>query len=451
MQLCAASNSQQFQQMEQFRNFLGAQLKEKTGSSDVTTQDDYETSDIPIISTRSSLHEQAIELTRLALHGCEIGERIAISHQKRPCFKKIDSLCARMKQDLLRADGVLANINSQGIAWAVKDFIFVLTRIINGWNIIKGYANNQSTADSLNKVRSALSPTFNESFFKWQEATLEFLNDLIQSFVNLDQLIQIKRHPGKNDSSVFSSSDYNCNTSNTSSTDDSSNNSYSSLNISKQEEKSLVVDNSEEAQVQHMENGTYFKTGVYNPIKAESMPDKSGHQTSPQTGLKSNQVLLSRPDLVQSVTLITGYQRQTFNANNTLKQASNSGKLEKDILKRHLLHKIENFKNGEYFFSSKFINNYFPDFCKVVPNFIDLRSIILKTQLNEYDNIYEIVQDLRQIVDSARIYLNQNPQKFLTEYMFAFERELEAILADDIFSKLDFSGITEAPTDSFNN
>jgi hypothetical protein len=74
----------------------------------------------------------------MALRGCEVAEQLANNHKKRPCFKKIDSLCARMKQDLVRPDNVLANINSQGIAWAVKDFIFVFTRIINAWLIIKG-------------------------------------------------------------------------------------------------------------------------------------------------------------------------------------------------------------------------------------------------------------------------------------------------------------------------
>lgn len=60
-------------------------------------------------------------LTHVALHGSEIAEKLAFNHRNRPCFKKIDSLCARMKQDLIRPDGVLPNINSQGIAWAVKD------------------------------------------------------------------------------------------------------------------------------------------------------------------------------------------------------------------------------------------------------------------------------------------------------------------------------------------
>jgi len=66
------------------------------------------------------LHEQRLhDITRISLQGSEIAERLANAHRNRPCFKKIDTLCARLKQDLLRPDGVLPNINSQGIAWAV--------------------------------------------------------------------------------------------------------------------------------------------------------------------------------------------------------------------------------------------------------------------------------------------------------------------------------------------
>lgn len=51
------------------------------------------------------------DLTRLAMRGSETAERLGYTHRNRPCFKKIDSLCARMKQDLIRPDGVLPNIN----------------------------------------------------------------------------------------------------------------------------------------------------------------------------------------------------------------------------------------------------------------------------------------------------------------------------------------------------
>lgn len=54
------------------------------------------------------------DLQRISLIGCEIAERLVQNHQKRPCFKKIDLLCGRLKQDLTNSSNVVANINSQG-------------------------------------------------------------------------------------------------------------------------------------------------------------------------------------------------------------------------------------------------------------------------------------------------------------------------------------------------
>jgi hypothetical protein len=85
--------------------------------------------EVPIVSCANSQLDQLAELTRIAMKGCDLAEDLSNSHKKRPCFKKIDSLAARLKQDLVRTDNVLANINSQGLAWAVKDFIFVFTRM----------------------------------------------------------------------------------------------------------------------------------------------------------------------------------------------------------------------------------------------------------------------------------------------------------------------------------
>lgn len=218
------------------------------------------------------------ELTRLALRGSEIAEKLAYTHRNRPCFKKIDSLCARMKQDLIRPDGVLPNINSQGIAWAVKDFIFVFTRVINAWIIIKGYVYN--TPEGLNKVKAALSPEFASSFAAWQDTTMDFVENLIKSFVNLDNLVQSQKN-------VYQKSD-NSTTRASASTpikllqpvstllDDS----FDFLNTSteKSQQSALnknylytMVEDSEGSQRQATVNGTYFKTGTYNPIKKDSL------------------------------------------------------------------------------------------------------------------------------------------------------------------------------------
>lgn len=212
----------------------------------------------------------------MALRGSDIAENLAKTHHNRPCFKKIDSLCARLKQDLIRPDGVLPNINSQGIAWAVKDFIFVFTRIINAWIIIKGYVYN--TPEGLNKVKAALSPDFVVSFAAWQDTTMVFIESLIKSFVNLDNLVQSQKN-------VYQKSD-------TSSTQRNNNSPIKLLpTINNLLEDSLeflnttcertnqnslnknyiytMVEDSESQQRQATVNGTYFKTGTYNPIKKD--------------------------------------------------------------------------------------------------------------------------------------------------------------------------------------
>lgn len=47
----------------------------------------------------------------------------------------------------------------------------------------------------------------------------------------------------------------------------------------------------------------------------------------------------------------------------------------------------------------------FPDFTAKYPNFMDLRSIILKAQVGGYSHIFEIVHDLKLIIYHAKIYL----------------------------------------------
>ncbi|XP_034670284.1 protein mitoshell [Drosophila subobscura] len=121
---------------------------------------------------------------QLALDGSDISERVAQVHCNRPCFKKIDTLCARLKQDLCRLDGVQANINSQGIAWAVKDFIFLFTRILNAWTILKSYVYNQ--AEGIRKIIDQLPVGFMQVFNTWQLACIPMIDMIIQSIVRLD-------------------------------------------------------------------------------------------------------------------------------------------------------------------------------------------------------------------------------------------------------------------------
>ncbi|XP_026844433.1 protein mitoshell isoform X1 [Drosophila persimilis] len=125
-----------------------------------------------------------VDIVQLALHGSNICAAVANTHSTRPCFKKIDTLCARLKQDLLRVDGVLANINSQGIAWAVKDFIFLFTRIMSAWTILKSYLYNDM--DGIKKLIDILPMGFMQVFNTWQLATIPMIDMVIQSIVNLD-------------------------------------------------------------------------------------------------------------------------------------------------------------------------------------------------------------------------------------------------------------------------
>ncbi|SPP79813.1 protein mitoshell [Drosophila guanche] len=123
-------------------------------------------------------------IIQLALDGSDISERVAQAHCNRPCFKNIDTLCARLKQDLCRLDGVQANINSQGIAWAVKDFIFLFTRILNAWTILKSYVYNQ--AEGIRKIIDQLPAGFMQVFNTWQLACIPMIDMIIQSIVRLD-------------------------------------------------------------------------------------------------------------------------------------------------------------------------------------------------------------------------------------------------------------------------
>lgn len=83
----------------------------------------------------------------------------------------------------------MANINSQGIAWAVKDLIFAFTRIASAYTILKGYVYN--TPEGLNKIKREFGPGFEDSFIQWQHATKEFEKHLVPAFIRLDRMNQL--------------------------------------------------------------------------------------------------------------------------------------------------------------------------------------------------------------------------------------------------------------------
>lgn len=204
------------------------------------------------------------QLQHLALSGCESAQRIFHAHSKRPYFKKIDLLCDRLKQDLTVTDKAVININSHGIAWAIKDFIFVFNRIINAWIIMRDYY--YSTSEGMSCVNEAMDPSFHQEFLNWQEATTALTKSLITSFENLH--LRDQRNGNRKVNTKDSNSQYNA---------------RSSASKQKSEQfqhifDPLIAQNSEQAQL----NGGYLKTAVYKPVSSseESTPPDTPNGSS---------------------------------------------------------------------------------------------------------------------------------------------------------------------------
>lgn len=80
-----------------------------------------------------------------------------------------------------------------------------------------------------------------------------------------------------------------------------------------------------------------------------------------------------------------------------------------------------------------------------MPNFVDLRTIVLRSHIGSYTSLHEAVHDLRQIVYNCSQYLQQRPNEFLCSAVHLFDKELESILCDSLFADYDFSHITGMP------
>lgn len=201
-------------------------------------------------------------LVKKLVNACTEAEKIVLNHQKRPCFKKMDLLCGRLKQELLKNNNVVPNINSQGIVFALKDAILVFTRIVHAFNIVSGYFYNDSA--ELKSIENALEPGMRDSFLKWQEATEEFIDKLVPSLTNLDHLVAQNSGARKNankkgaEKKVVSP-----NKSSISSTE-------SSVDL-----LDGFIENSEEVQRMHDESGTYLRPGIYNPLQKQKKETKS--------------------------------------------------------------------------------------------------------------------------------------------------------------------------------
>ncbi|XP_070132869.1 protein mitoshell isoform X2 [Drosophila bipectinata] len=439
------------------------------------------------------LQQRLTDITRISLYGSEIAERLASAHRNRPCFKKIDTLCARLKQDLLRPDGVLPNINSQGIAWAVKDFIFVFTRIVNAWVILKGYVYN--TPDGLNKIKDELPSGFMSTFDSWQCGTLAMLQMIIKSYVSLDELLQKQKNcfVGKDSSGTISLNSSNtsaslrstseCNESGTmchkalgsasngnsvsqtpsegqgspngsprneSDTDngkslcegpETEQSSTSSTSTALNKPKSgmnlsylyTMIEDSEETQRHVDANGTYLKTGTYQPLQKdanqlEMPPPMAGeNQTHLQLNGRAQGKLLTGLELLPSSA--TGETECQFNG------LSLGGQL--SLVDRELTRQLFEFSDRvmelqhvERFFQKQFTRNYYPDFYhRCQDEYIDIRAIILQCESSSYNHLNQAIHDLRRIIFVGRCYLQIYTNDNLQHYIDLYEHSLNEMLS----------------------
>ncbi|KAH8237925.1 hypothetical protein KR032_008067 [Drosophila birchii] len=440
------------------------------------------------------LHQQRLhDITAISLQGCEIAERLANAHRNRPCFKKIDTLCGRLKQDLLRPDGVLANINSQGIAWAVKDFIFVFTRIVNAWVIMKGYVYN--TPDGLNKIKDELPSGFMSTFDSWQNETLALVEMIIKSFVNLDELLLKQKNSfvSKDLSLNNSSSIWSFNDSNESTTSCKKNNCIAanqalgpsassspivpsggagvkSLSESEEQQQQRVatatttkstalykpkssvslnylytmIEDSEETQRNVDANGTYLKTGTYQPLQKEMMKqiEMAPHKPQPREqhvepqwqwkGCPTAKASLQPPKPV-APEIRQGTCRSQLDRHIDARGCINPFSLIKRDVTRQL-HDLSagimDLQNLDHFFQKQFTRNYYPDFFqRCQDDFIDIRAIILQCESASYNHLYHAIHDLRRITFVVRCYLQIYSDIKLQEYIELYEKSVNEMLS----------------------
>lgn len=183
-----------------------------------------------------------------------MNEIIAQNYRRRPCFKKIELLLSRLKHELNIHQNIVSNINSQGTAWAIKDFIFVFTRIINAWIIIRGYIYDNTR--ELDALRDEFDPDFIPNFLEWQQSTLKMIRPLINTIDLLNIHTQNKDSSKKKKEKVIPTE----------------------LVEHKQYDKEFLeefqknlftpqcVPNSEEIQLRNHHSNAYFRAGILKPI-----------------------------------------------------------------------------------------------------------------------------------------------------------------------------------------
>uniref|UniRef100_A0A182SWJ5 Bromo domain-containing protein n=1 Tax=Anopheles maculatus TaxID=74869 RepID=A0A182SWJ5_9DIPT len=343
------------------------------------------------------LLEQFPELVRTALEGCKKAEQLAQNHQKRPCFKKIDSLCARLKQDLVKVDNVMSNINSQGLAWAVKDFIFVFTRIMNAWIIIKGYVPNKP--EGMLMIQRELCPNFLDAFGHWHEATHELIQSLIQSFTNLNKLAKQQRSGGN----IFAKPEEQSVTAGEGAAGGASGQPLP---------RDLLGEIGETEPLNSLGEGSYIKAGIYR-----FNPPPGFEEKTPTDQQQRKQA----PADVQAaaVTPMSSKQPKLSNGNdvgNTAAQCNARQEMENFLRKtsieciKWVIDEVRAIEEGQYFYCLNFAKNYFPDFLLIASDMIDLRQVYRKHHAGQYTMMVELIDDLQQIVDCCKQYVEVSTQ-----------------------------------------
>ncbi|CRL01108.1 CLUMA_CG014440, isoform A [Clunio marinus] len=212
----------------------------------------------------------------IAVIGCDKATKLFAYHSKRPFFKKIDLLCDRLSQDLSVTNKAVVNINSHGITWAIKDYIFVFNRIMNAWVILRDYYYSKS--EGMQCVQDTLDPNFREAFLEWQEVTGKLAKTLVNSFENLHNkdLKNGNRKLNKENSSAptnFANSKMKCDP-------------FQSIF------DPMIAENSEKIQL----SGGYLKSAVYRPV---SSPEGSTSTSlSPDTSNNLNSLKLLFDDII---------------------------------------------------------------------------------------------------------------------------------------------------------
>ncbi|KAH8269705.1 hypothetical protein KR018_001566 [Drosophila ironensis] len=476
------------------------------------------------------VQQRLLDMTNLALFGSEIAERLANTHRNRPCFKKIDTLCARLKQDLLRPDGVLPNINSQGIAWAVKDFIFVFTRIINAWVILKGYVYN--TPEGLNKIKDELPRGFISCFDEWQCSTLELVGMIIKSFDSLESMLQKQKNCFVKDNSGPISANVSLNSSNSlREINDSTNsgrqplgptgNVNANANSSPQGNGSgslpgtgtlngsvyannktgspngnnssgnghdnategqenpgsptsmaayktkggvnlnylyTMIEDSEETQRNVNANGTYLKTGTYQPLQKDAKQAESSLPMPPPPPppppkqceqISKTQTQLPWKGQIGSVsTQKTPPMIHRVELDEDVSMDPPINMIGQEIARQlyDFSGRILKLEHVERFFQKRFTRNYYPDFYnRCQDEFIDVRGIVLRCESASYNHLQQAIHDLRRIVFVGRCYLQIFVDDDLRHYINLYERSVNEMLSEPPHAPNQFDHIMGKP------